>query len=63
MVQGDNRFTSQSIIWINAGSVGGIPERLKGSDCKSDGSAFEGSNPSPTTRFSNEQGVAGVAQW
>ena len=26
---------------------GGVPERSKGSDCKSDGSAFEGSNPSP----------------
>ena len=30
---------------------GGIPKRSKGSDCKSDGSAFEGSNPSPTTKF------------
>ena len=28
---------------------GGVPEWPKGSDCKSDGSAFEGSNPSPTT--------------
>ena len=26
--------------------VGGFPERSKGSDCKSDGNAFEGSNPS-----------------
>ena len=26
---------------------GGFPERSKGSDCKSDGNAFEGSNPSP----------------
>ncbi len=30
---------------------GGVPERPKGSDCKSDGSAFEGSNPSPSTIF------------
>ena len=30
-------------------SFGGVPERSKGSDCKSDGYAFEGSNPSPTT--------------
>jgi hypothetical protein len=30
-------------------SRGGIPEWPKGSDCKSDGSAFEGSNPSPST--------------
>ena len=29
---------------------GGVPEWPKGSDCKSDGYAFEGSNPSPTTR-------------
>ena len=28
---------------------GGVPERSKGADCKSGGSAFEGSNPSPTT--------------
>ena len=30
---------------------GGVPERSKGSDCKSDGSAFEGSNPSPSTNI------------
>jgi hypothetical protein len=30
-------------------SLGGVPERSKGSDCKSDGTAFEGSNPSPST--------------
>ena len=29
---------------------GGVPERSKGSDCKSDGSAFVGSNPTPSTR-------------
>ena len=28
---------------------GGVPERPKGSDCKSDGRAFGGSNPPPTT--------------
>ena len=28
---------------------GGVPERSKGADCKSVGSAFEGSNPSPST--------------
>jgi hypothetical protein len=32
-------------------SEGGFPERSKGSDCKSDGIAFEGSNPSPPTDF------------
>ncbi len=31
------------------GFVGGVPERSKGADCKSVGSAFEGSNPSPST--------------
>ena len=30
---------------------GEVPERPKGSDCKSDGYAFEGSNPSLTTIF------------
>src|SRR5271169_2606668 len=33
------------------GFVGGVPERSKGADCKSAGHAFEGSNPSPSTRF------------
>ena len=28
---------------------GGFPERSKGSDCKSDGIAFAGSNPAPPT--------------
>ena len=28
---------------------GGVPERPKGSDCKSDGSTFGGSNPPPST--------------
>ncbi len=30
---------------------GGVPEWPKGSDCKSDGSAFGGSNPPPSTMF------------
>jgi hypothetical protein len=30
---------------------GGVPEWPKGSDCKSAGTAFEGSNPSPSTIF------------
>ncbi len=29
--------------------IGGVPERPKGTDCKSVGTAFEGSNPSPST--------------
>ena len=28
-------------------TTGGFPERSKGSDCKSDGNAFTGSNPVP----------------
>ena len=31
---------------------GWIPEWPKGADCKSVGTAFEGSNPSPPTQFS-----------
>ena len=37
-----------------AKKFGGVPERSKGSDCKSDGYAFEGSNPSPTTIFGEQ---------
>ena len=36
-------------------TYGGVPERSKGSDCKSDGSAFEGSNPSPSTKVVREE--------
>ena len=52
--------------------VGGIPKRSTGSDCKSDGFAFEGSNPSPSTKNTAVRnvflmlrvgGLAGVAQW
>ena len=32
---------------------GGLPERPMGGDCKSPGSAFEGSNPSPATSNKN----------
>ncbi|CAH8184500.1 hypothetical protein VAE130_540003 [Vibrio aestuarianus] len=30
---------------------GGVPEWPKGADCKSAGTAFDGSNPSPSTIF------------
>ena len=43
--------------------LGGVPERPKGSDCKSDGSAFGGSNPPPSTIFSGPKRIAGVVQW
>ena len=39
-------------------SRGGVPEWLKGSDCKSDGSAFGGSNPPPSTILSGQIRVA-----
>ena len=32
---------------------GGIPEWPKGTDCKSVGTAFEGSNPSPPTIYAH----------
>ena len=37
--------------WITIRGLrfGGVPEWPKGSDCKSDGSAFGGSNPPPST--------------
>lgn len=37
--------------------IGGVPEWPKGADCKSVGSAFVGSNPTPSTA------PAGVVQW
>ena len=40
---------------------GGVPERSKGSDCKSDGYAFEGSNPSPTTILASGPGKTGCS--
>ena len=36
---------------IASSMFGEVPERSKGPDCKSGGSAFEGSNPSLTTSF------------
>ena len=46
--------------------AGGVPERSKGADCKSAGSAFGGSNPPPSTRASTGgdlRAQAGVVQW
>lgn len=49
---GTNMLDIKPTIVKNCGLFyGGVPERSKGSDCKSDGSAFEGSNPSPSTNF------------
>ena len=44
------RLTSGLIGWIILRSSGGVPKRSTGTDCKSVGSAFEGSNPSPSTK-------------
>jgi hypothetical protein len=48
-----------------ASLLGGVPERSKGSDCKSDGLAFVGSNPTPSTRQSesNPQDDEVFANW
>src|SRR4026207_1587185 len=43
-------------------SLGRVPERSKGTDCKSVATGFEGSNPSPSTSKGSEIEFAGVAQ-
>src|SRR5215471_4513561 len=45
-----------------SGFVGGVPERSKGADCKSAGSAFEGSNPSPSTRSGRPRGCSSMVE-
>src|SRR6185503_9476586 len=42
--------------------LGRVPERSKGTDCKSVATGFEGSNPSPSTSKGSEIEFAGVAQ-
>ena len=43
---------------------GWIPEWPKGTDCKSAGDAFEGSNPSPPIRFNNLiKALTNIAGW
>jgi hypothetical protein len=46
-------------------NTGGMPEWLKGTDCKSVGSAYVGSNPTPSTIliFDRQATPAGIAQW
>ncbi len=41
---------------------GGVPERPKGTDCKSVGEAFGGSNPPPTTILMSEAYVGDSTQ-
>ena len=43
-------------LWPKRISTGGFPERSKGSDCKSDGIAFAGSNPAPPTQVPERGG-------
>ena len=51
-----NQQVGSSILFASSIN-GGIPEWPKGTDCKSVSSAFDGSNPSPSTKY------AEVAQW
>ena len=53
------RLTKGTEIATIACFVGGVPERSKGADCKSAGSAFEGSNPSPSTNRGSRPREAG----
>ena len=47
-VTGSIPVSGSIIIYIISG---GVPERSKGTDCKSVGDAFGGSNPPPTTKL------------
>ena len=38
-------------------SRGGVPERSNGAGCKPAGSAFEGSNPSPTIHIIGDEKI------
>ncbi len=56
LIRSTTAFPRPALCWPfqsanSAAPRGGVPERSKGSDCKSDGTAFEGSNPSPSTTF------------
>ena len=52
------RKLSETLLFVCSISTGGVPERSKGADCKSAGSAFGGSNPPPSTRAA-PHGAAG----
>ena len=59
-VGGSNPSTSsiaKHLVSASASSYGGIPEWPKGTDCKSAGNAFDGSNPSsPTSKKHHPNG-------
>ena len=42
-------------------AFGGVPERTKGSDCKSDGYAFVGSNPTPSIHVGKLTSILSVS--
>ncbi len=42
---------------------GGVPEWLKGTDCKSVALCYVGSNPTPSTIYRSRSQRAGIAQW
>jgi hypothetical protein len=48
------------IVIITIFEIGEIPERSKGTDCKSVGSAFAGSNPALATKVA---GIAQLVEW
>ena len=65
-VAGSSPFAS-SVVNEGNESLGRVPERSKGTDCKSVATGFEGSNPSPSTAAMvgtkiNGLKFAGVAQ-
>ena len=65
-VAGSSPFAS-SVVNEGNESLGRVPERSKGTDCKSVATGFEGSNPSPSTAAmvgasNNGLKFAGVAQ-
>ena len=45
----ERRIGHATLLVIVSRAPGGLPERSKGADCKSVGTAYEGSNPSPAT--------------
>ena len=46
-----NQQVGGSIPSISSNTFRGVPERPKGADCKSVSTAFDGSNPSPSTNI------------
>ena len=45
---------------LPAAASGGVPEWLKGTDCKSVGFAYVGSNPTPSTSLDRRRGLQSV---